>query len=199
MILAEDGPRIIDFGIARAAQAGPMTTTGFVVGTYSYMSPEQMRGETAGPASDVFSLGCTLAFAASARAPFGDESIVTVVHRITSEPPDLSDVTQERGFRQLISECLAKSPDDRPALADILTQLTETVTDAAVVAEPVPDYPPAAEPPAYDTAAAGTVWPAVRADPDDAQRRSHGPRPGRGPAQLRPGADRGGRGGTGLR
>jgi serine/threonine protein kinase len=109
VILAEDGPRIIDFGIARAAQAGPMTTTGFVVGTYSYMSPEQMRCETAGPASDVFSLGCTLAFAASARAPFGDESIVTVVHRITSEPPDLSDVTQERGFRQLISECLAKS------------------------------------------------------------------------------------------
>ena len=154
VILAEDGPRIIDFGIARAAQAGPMTTTGFVVGTYSYMSPEQMRGETAGPASDVFSLGCTLAFAASARAPFGDESIVTVVHRISSEPPDLSDVTQERGFRQLISECLAKSPDDRPALADILTQLTETVTDAAVVAEPVPDYLPVAEPPAYDTAAA---------------------------------------------
>jgi DNA-binding beta-propeller fold protein YncE len=154
VILAEDGPRIIDFGIARAAQAGPMTTTGFVVGTYSYMSPEQMRGETAGPASDVFSLGCTLAFAASARAPFGDESIVTVVHRITSEPPDLSDVTQERGFRQLISECLAKSPDDRPALVDILAQLTETVTDAAVVAESVPDYPPAAEPPAYDTAAA---------------------------------------------
>jgi DNA-binding beta-propeller fold protein YncE len=154
VILADDGPRIIDFGIARAAQAGPMTTTGFVVGTYSYMSPEQMRGETAGPASDVFSLGCTLAFAASARAPFGDESIVTVVHRITSEPPDLSDVTQERGFRQLISECLAKSPDDRPALADILTRLTETVTDAAVVAEPVPDYPPAAEPPAYDAVAA---------------------------------------------
>ncbi len=67
VILADDGPRIIDFGIARAAEASPMTTAGMVVGTYSYMSPEQLRGEVAGPASDVFALGCALAFAATAR------------------------------------------------------------------------------------------------------------------------------------
>ena len=126
VILADDGPRIIDFGIARAAEASPMTTAGMVVGTYSYMSPEQLRGEVAGPASDVFALGCTLAFAATARVTFGDDSIVTVVYRITTEPPDLTGVTEEHGFRQLVSECLAKKPADRPRLATILERLAET-------------------------------------------------------------------------
>jgi serine/threonine protein kinase len=155
VILAEDGPRIIDFGIARTAEASRITTTGYVVGTYSYMSPEQVRGEAAGPASDVFSLGCTLTFAATAHAPFGDDSVVSVVHRIISEPPDLAGVTDERGFRQLISECLAKSPDDRPTLADILARLTQTGTDAAadLAAEPATGHRPAAEPPPREAAA----------------------------------------------
>jgi serine/threonine protein kinase len=117
VILADDGPRIIDFGIARAAEASPMTTAGMVVGTYSYMSPEQLRGEVAGPASDVFALGCMLAFAATARITFGDDSIVTVVYRITTEPPDLSGVTEEHGFRDLVRDCLSKSPANRPSLA----------------------------------------------------------------------------------
>jgi WD40 repeat protein len=148
VILAEDGPRIIDFGIARAAGASRITTTGYFFGTYSYMSPEQVRGEVAGPASDVFSLGCTLAFAATAHAPFGDDSIVSVVHRISSEPPDLAGVADERGFRRLISECLAKSPDDRPTLAGILTRLTETDAGAvaALAVELATDHRPAAEP-----------------------------------------------------
>src|SRR5215472_6875152 len=137
VILAEDGPRIIDFGIARAAEASRMTTAGLVVGTYSYMSPEQVAGEVAGPASDVFSLGCTLAFAVTARAPFGDESIVSVVRRISSEPPDLAGVPEENGFRQLLSECLAKLPGDRPSLDDILGRLTQAGTG------PGPDLSPA--------------------------------------------------------
>jgi predicted Ser/Thr protein kinase len=149
VILAEDGPRIIDFGIARATEASRITTAGFVIGTCSYMSPEQVRGEVAGPASDVFSLGCTLAFAVTAHAPFGDDSIVSVVHRIVSEPPDLTGVTDERGFRQLISECLAKSPNDRPTLADVLARLTETGTDAAaaLAAEPATYHRPGEPPP----------------------------------------------------
>ena len=140
VILAEDGPRIIDFGIARATGASRMTTAGMVVGTYSYMSPEQVRGETAGPASDVFSLGCTLAFAATAQSPFGDDSIITVVYRITSEPPDLSHVPTERGLRQLIGECLAKNPADRPSLNDILTRLTQAGPASGFVTGPVPGY-----------------------------------------------------------
>jgi Protein kinase domain/WD domain, G-beta repeat len=149
VILADDGPRIIDFGIARAAEASPMTTAGMVVGTYSYMSPEQLRGEVAGPASDIFALGCTLAFAATARVTFGDDSIVTVVYRITTEPPDLTGVTEERGFRQLVSECLAKKPADRPSLATILGRLAE-------MAEPAPPVA-AAEPPPYPYAAAAAA------------------------------------------
>jgi serine/threonine protein kinase len=137
VILADDGPRIIDFGISRAAEASPMTTAGMVVGTYSYMSPEQLRGEVAGAASDVFALGCTLAFAATGRITFGDDSIVTVVYRITTEPPDLSGVTEELGFRDLVRECLSKSPDSRPSLATIMERLAETGTAAqAVLADP---------------------------------------------------------------
>jgi hypothetical protein len=145
VILADDGPRIIDFGIARTGQASRITMTGWVVGTYAYMSPEQVRGEVVGPASDVFSLGCTLTLAATARAPFGDDSIASVVHRITSEPPDLTGLTDERGFRQLIGECLAKSMDDRPTLADVLTRLTEPGSDTEVPGEPATDdaeHPP---------------------------------------------------------
>jgi serine/threonine protein kinase len=138
VILAEDGPRIIDFGIARAAEDSGMTTDGAVVGTFAFMSPEQIRGDHVGPASDVFSLGCTLAFAATSHAPFGEESIVTVATRITGEPPDLAGVTDEGGFRQLVTECLAKAPADRPDLTDILARLTGSVLDDA--ADQTPDH-----------------------------------------------------------
>jgi serine/threonine protein kinase len=155
VILADDGPRIIDFGISRAAEASPMTTAGMVVGTYSYMSPEQLRGEVAGPASDVFALGCMLAFAATARVTFGEDSIVTVVYRITTEPPDLSGLTDAHGFRRLLSECLAKDPADRPSLGTILERLTAVgsaaeayagelnapTTPAPARPEPVPSEP----------------------------------------------------------
>ena len=147
VILADDGPRIIDFGISRAAEDSPMTTAGMVVGTYSYMSPEQLRGDLAGPASDVFALGCTLAFAATARVTFGDDSIVTVVYRITTEPPDLSGVTEEHGFRDLVRDCLSKSPANRPSLATIMERLAETGTAAqAVLTGPATDYWKTGEP-----------------------------------------------------
>jgi serine/threonine protein kinase len=134
VILAEDGPRIIDFGIARAAGASAMTTAGVVVGTYSYMSPEQVEGHVAGPESDVFALGCTLAYAATAHSPFGDESIAMVVHRIASEPPNLDGVPETHGLRQLISACLAKSPAERPSLSAIMTRLSEDEDDVATPA-----------------------------------------------------------------
>jgi DNA-binding beta-propeller fold protein YncE len=165
VLLAEDGPRIIDFGIARATGASRMTTAGMVVGTYSYMSPEQVRGEAAGPASDVFSLGCTLAFAATAQSPFGDDSIITVVYRITSEPPDLSHVPTERGLRQLIGECLAKKADDRPSLNDILTRLTQADPAAGFVTGPVPGYVSSPQPsyPSGPAAGSGPVGGSVPA------------------------------------
>jgi sugar lactone lactonase YvrE len=136
-----------------------MTTAGMVVGTYSYMSPEQVRGEMAGPASDVFSLGCTLAFAATAQSPFGDDSIITVVYRITSEPPDLSHVPTERGLRQLLGECLAKNAGDRPSLNDILTRLTQAGPAIGFIPGPVPGYE-ATPQPSYPSGPAAPMAPA---------------------------------------
>ena len=164
VILADDGPRIIDFGISRAAEASPMTTAGMVVGTYSYMSPEQLRGEVAGPASDVFALGCTLAFAATGRVTFGDDSIVTVVYRITSEPPDLSGVTDQHGFRDLVRDCLSKSPANRPSLATIMERLAETGTAAqSMLTDPTADYWHSGEP-----ASRGPAAPAAAPEPSPA-------------------------------
>ncbi|MCX5198331.1 serine/threonine-protein kinase [Streptomyces sp. NBC_00249] len=118
VIMAEDGPRIIDFGIAQVADAGAVTSTGVVVGTFSFMSPEQIRAEQAGPASDVFSLGCVLAYAATGRSPFAAATIPAISHRILHEPPQLGEVTG--ALRELIGACLAKTPADRPDPAGIL-------------------------------------------------------------------------------
>lgn len=123
VIMAGDGPRIIDFGIARAADAATLTTAGAVIGTFAYMSPEQLHGNPAGPASDMFSLGCVLAFAATGRLPFGDDSAAAVLLRIITEPPDLAGLADER-LRQLIGDCLAKNPDARPAVPAVLAALT---------------------------------------------------------------------------
>jgi hypothetical protein len=124
--MAGDGPRIIDFGIARAAGAATLTTAGAVIGTFAYMSPEQLHGSPAGPASDVFSLGCVLAFAATGRPPFGADPAAAVVLRITTEPPDLAGLADER-LSQLIRDCLAKRPEVRPAVPALLAALASPV------------------------------------------------------------------------
>ena len=122
VILAEDGPRIIDFGIARAVDGTGLTTAGSVIGTCAYMSPEQIRGEAAGPYSDVFALGCVLAFAATGRPPFTGETAATVIYRILSQPPDLGGLPGG-DLHQLIASCLAKSPQERPGVHAILAAL----------------------------------------------------------------------------
>ncbi|WP_433473320.1 WD40 repeat domain-containing serine/threonine protein kinase [Spirillospora sp. CA-142024] len=116
VIMSPDGPRIIDFGIARTADATALTSTGAVVGTYAFMSPEQIRADTAGPASDVFSLGCVLAFAATGGAPFDADNVPGIVHRIVSAPPDLTGVPAE--LRPAIEACLVKEPERRPSPAE---------------------------------------------------------------------------------
>ena len=148
VVLAADGPRIIDFGIARAIGATTgLTSTGVVVGTLTYMSPEQIRGDAVGPASDVFALGSVLTFAATGRAPFGDDSAVTVMFRICTEPPDLAGVADQR-LRKLIDASLAKAPQDRPTLPALLAALGGAN--------------PAAAPAAPARAATVTVTPAPR-------------------------------------
>ncbi|MFL9657230.1 serine/threonine-protein kinase [Streptomyces sp. PB17] len=128
VVVAADGPRVIDFGIARALEASSHTVSGVVAGTPAYMSPEQARGDRGiGPASDVFALGSVLAFAATGRAPFGDGHPAAMLYRIVQEEPDLAPVDHE--LRGLVAACLAKDPDARPTAAGLLDSLSgDTVT-----------------------------------------------------------------------
>jgi hypothetical protein len=124
VILAADGPRIIDFGIARTVDAtAGITTAGAVMGTAAYLSPEQVHGNPAGPASDVFALGCVLAYAATGRPPFVGDSVMATMFRIATEPPDLAGL-DDAGLAALINGCLAKAAADRPEVPAILTALS---------------------------------------------------------------------------
>jgi hypothetical protein len=130
VLLAADGPYLIDFGISRAlegtALAGTaLTAVGTVVGTPGYMSPEQAEGAAAGPPSDVFSLGALLAFAATGKAPFGGGSAAAVLYRVVTGQPDLAGVPAQ--LRELISGCMAKNPAQRPALADLRATISPTM------------------------------------------------------------------------
>ena len=123
VIMAEDGPRIIDFGIARAADATSLTSSGVLIGTFSFMSPEQAHGERLGPESDVFSLGSVLAYAATGHGPFDSATVPAIIHRIVTQPPDLGSLSGP--LRGVISACLAKNPADRPALGYLLSVLSD--------------------------------------------------------------------------
>ncbi len=121
VILAPDGPRVIDFGIARALESAPVTATGATTGTPAFMSPEQARGASGiGPASDVFSLGAVLAYAAAGHPPFGTGPAPALLYRIVGEEPDLAAVPAP--LRDLVAGCLAKDPADRPGVAEVLSR-----------------------------------------------------------------------------
>ncbi|MFD0155057.1 protein kinase domain-containing protein [Streptomyces sp. NPDC055721] len=116
-----DGPKVIDFGIARALNSttGGLTSTGVVIGSPGFMSPEQIRGERLTEASDIFSLGTVLAFAASGRLPFevAEGQAHALMYRVVHEAPDLTGVPEP--LRELTAACLAKDPADRPTLAEL--------------------------------------------------------------------------------
>ncbi|MFI2187312.1 serine/threonine-protein kinase [Streptomyces sioyaensis] len=125
VLLTIDGPRVIDFGIARALDVvtgNSLTRTGEAVGSPGFMSPEQIRGISLTPASDVFCLGSVLMYAATGRQPFGtaDSGVHAVMYRIAQEEPDLSALPE--GLHDLIAGCLAKDPGQRPTPAQLLAQ-----------------------------------------------------------------------------
>ncbi|MFF0227085.1 bifunctional serine/threonine-protein kinase/ABC transporter substrate-binding protein [Streptomyces sp. NPDC004629] len=128
VLLALDGPRLIDFGIARSTAPGAtaLTSDGVVVGTPGFLSPEQAQARPTGPASDVFSLGCVLAYAATGRLPFGTGAADALLYRTVHDRPDLDGV-EDDGLRALLARCLAKEPAERPTVAEVAAGLAEDV------------------------------------------------------------------------
>jgi serine/threonine protein kinase len=120
IILADDGPRIIDFGIARGDGLTRLTVTGMPIGTFTFMSPEQVNGHHVGPETDIFSLGSVLAYAATGRGPF-DAPYPAVMYRVLNQPPALDGITGP--LHDLITWCLQKSPANRPTIPELLSQL----------------------------------------------------------------------------
>ncbi|WP_234425718.1 protein kinase domain-containing protein [Streptomyces kebangsaanensis] len=179
VLLAPDGPRVIDFGISVASEASMLTHTGMTIGTPGFMSPEQLTGRPIGPASDVFALGAVLAYTATGTGPFGTGTPHALHYRAVHEQPDIDALPAE--LREVVAACLAKLPDQRPTVAALLDRLTaagstggESEADAAtLLTEPswmpdpvtqlvqenattaLPRTPPPAMPPAPPAA----TWP----------------------------------------
>ncbi|MEU6687039.1 protein kinase [Streptomyces sp. NPDC046832] len=135
VLLAEDGPRVIDFGISRAAENHQtLTETGQMIGTPPFMSPEQLVDARAvGPASDVFSLGSLLVYAVTGRGPFDADSPYLTAYRVVHHEPVLEDAGGP--LRALLERCLSKEPENRPGLDELAREL------AAVLPEPVDSDP----------------------------------------------------------
>ncbi|MFK4543726.1 serine/threonine protein kinase [Streptomyces tendae] len=131
VLVTIDGPRVIDFGIARALDASTqsaegLTKAGAVVGSPGFMSPEQVRGEKVSYASDVFCLGAVLAYAATGRMPFGTDEggLHSLLFRIATEEADLTGVPEP--WQGVVSACLAKEPEKRPTPEELLTSIEVT-------------------------------------------------------------------------
>ncbi|WAL68083.1 serine/threonine-protein kinase [Amycolatopsis cynarae] len=151
ILLAEDGPRVIDFGLAVSVDNTALTRTNMVIGTPGYLAPERIKGEEVGPASDVYSLGAVLTFAATGRAPHGDGSFATLVYRILSQEPDLAGI--HGVLRRVVSACLATEPTLRPGPEGILRMLAGETVPPPV--KPTAKNPPAKNPPTKKMAGPG--------------------------------------------
>ena len=121
VLIAEDGPRVIDFGISRAVESTALTQAGLVIGSPGFMSPEQAAGFEVGPPSDIFSLGAVLAFAATGEGPFGTGTTAALLYRVVHGTPGLDRIPSE--VRPLIERCLAKDPSQRPTAAGLLAEV----------------------------------------------------------------------------
>ena len=176
VLLGGDGPRMIDFGLARAL--GASATGSGVVGTPAYVAPEQIAGQEAVPASDVFAWAGTMVFAATGRPPFGDDHVPALLWRIANDEPAPSGVPDQ--LVPLLSACLDKRPDQRPSAGELVSALMGQDTSARIGA--ADDWPardgvasptgavrpprPVAVTPAGEVAATVTDRPAPAALPD---------------------------------
>ncbi|MEU3740479.1 serine/threonine-protein kinase [Streptomyces sp. NPDC032198] len=133
VMLTMDGPRLIDFGIARATDGtASLTSTGVSVGSPGYMSPEQILGKRVAGAADVFSLGAVLVFAATGASPFPGDSSASLLYKVVHEEPELGSLDGD--LRDLARECLAKDAAARPTPQDIARRLAPSGADVLVAA-----------------------------------------------------------------
>ncbi|GAA4225393.1 hypothetical protein GCM10022254_07230 [Actinomadura meridiana] len=130
VMLTAGGPRVIDFGIARPEDAVTITRAGAPLGTPGFMAPEQIRGERAGPAADVFALAATLAYAATGKEPFGDGTLESRDLRVLRGQADLAALT-EPWLLDLLGACLALDPERRPSATNVLERLGPPDDEAA--------------------------------------------------------------------
>ncbi|MFI6082124.1 protein kinase [Streptomyces sp. NPDC051217] len=137
ILLSPKGPRIIDFGIAWATGASTLTHVGTAVGSPGFLAPEQVRGAAVTPSTDVFALGATLAYAATADSPFGHGSSEVMLYRVVHEEAQLYGVPD--ALAPLVRACLAKDPEERPTTLQLSMRLKEI---AAREAQGLPDSRP---------------------------------------------------------
>ncbi|WP_369374904.1 serine/threonine-protein kinase [Promicromonospora sp. Populi] len=146
ILLGQDGPFVIDFGIAQVSDTTSLTRTGLKVGTPAFMAPEQVRGSLATPAADVWALGAVALYAATGQRAFGEGDTTVVYYRVVHEEPDLTGCPE--WLLPLVRACLAKDPADRPDLQEVLDFLNEvpaglrTATTKIVPGPGIPDIDP---------------------------------------------------------
>ncbi|CAL9495598.1 Outer membrane protein assembly factor BamB [Streptomyces sp. enrichment culture] len=148
VLLDEDGPKVIDFGISRPTDSELRTETGKLIGTPPFMAPEQFRRpREVGPAADVFALGSVIVHAATGRGPFDSDSPYVVAYQVVHDEPDLTGVPES--LAALVLRCLAKEPEDRPTPDEVMRQLRSVAasydTQAFIPAQRAPEPAPAAE------------------------------------------------------
>jgi serine/threonine protein kinase len=129
VLLAADGPRLIDFGISQAADFSQVTLAGMVIGTPGFMSPEQAVGDPVGPASDIFGLGAVLAFAATGEGPYGTGSPSVRQQRVLFSAPRLDNLPA--ALRPIVARCMAADPAARPTANQFLAELVAAHPSAA--------------------------------------------------------------------
>jgi serine/threonine protein kinase len=122
VLIGADGPRVVDFGIARVLDNATATSSG-ALGTPAYMSPEQVSGERVGPPSDIFSWAGTIVFAATGKPAFGEDNIAAVFNRIFTKQPDLSALPGS--LAEVIGTCLDKKPENRPTASDVMLAIVQ--------------------------------------------------------------------------
>ncbi|MFC9890415.1 serine/threonine-protein kinase [Streptomyces pilosus] len=167
ILLSPKGPRIIDFGIAWATGASTLTHVGTAVGSPGFLAPEQVRGAAVTPATDVFSLGATLAYASMGDSPFGHGSSEVMLYRVVHEEAQLHGVPD--ALAPLVRACLAKNPDERPSTLQLSLRLKEIAArEAQGLADVRPPAPRAPEPDRSGGRLAET-------HPERARRRQGGP------------------------